>query len=166
MIDRTLILWFLFFVKEDDIETPFGNLHVAIQGDRSKLAILTFHDIGLNSKSMHGNICLLIVTNQISSYCNKSNLLQIQLVIWLYKCNCQILFSVIHYEMKYRILHIRSKFEFAVWYRNAFTQQFLDITCFQGFFNFTDMQPILRHFCVYHVNAPGQEDGALHLRPE
>lgn len=55
-----------FFVKEDDIETPFGNLHVAIQGDRSKLAILTFHDIGLNSKSMHGNICLLIVTNQIN----------------------------------------------------------------------------------------------------
>lgn len=76
-------------IQEDDIETPFGNLHVAIQGDRSKLAILTFHDIGLNN-----------------------------------------------------------------------------ITCFQGFFNFTDMQPILRHFCVYHVNAPGQEDGALHLRPE
>lgn len=76
-------------IQEDDIETPFGNFHVAIQGDRSKLAILTFHDIGLNN-----------------------------------------------------------------------------ITCFQGFFNFTDMQPILRHFCVYHVNAPGQEDGALHLRPE
>ncbi|XP_011451232.1 protein NDRG3 isoform X3 [Magallana gigas] len=76
-------------IQEDDIETPFGNLHVAIQGDRSKLAILTFHDIGLNN-----------------------------------------------------------------------------ITCFQGFFNFTDMQPILRHFCVYHVNAPGQEDGALHLRPD
>lgn len=160
MINRTLILWFLFFVKEDDIETPFGNLHVAIQGDRSKLAILTFHDIGLNSKSMHGNICLLLVTNQ-KNLSSKFN--------WLCdntNANCQILFSVIHYEMKYRILHIRSKFEFAVWYRNAFNQQFLDITCFQGFFNFTDMQPILRHFCVYHVNAPGQEDGALHLRPE
>lgn len=160
MIDRTLILWFLFFVKEDDIETPFGNLHVAIQGDRSKLAILTFHDIGLNSKSMHGNICLLLVTSQ-KNLSSKFN--------WLCdntNANCQILFSVIHHEMKYRILHIGSKFEFAVWYRNAFNQQFLDITCFQGFFNFTDMQPILRHFCVYHVNAPGQEDGALHLRPE
>lgn len=110
MIDRTLILWFLFFVKEDDIETPFGNLHVAIQGDRSKLAILTFHDIGLNSKSMHGNICLLLVTNQ-KNLSSKFN--------WLCdntNANCQILFSVIHHEMKYRILHIRSKFEFAVWY--------------------------------------------------
>nr|XP_022342260.1 protein NDRG3-like isoform X3 [Crassostrea virginica] len=76
-------------IQEDDIETPFGNFHVAIQGDRTKLAILTFHDIGLNSS-----------------------------------------------------------------------------TCFQGFFNFTDMQPILRNFCVYHVNAPGQEDGSLQLRPD
>ncbi|GFR73132.1 protein NDRG3 [Elysia marginata] len=74
---------------EDDIETPYGNLHVAIQGDRSKQAIITFHDIGLNH-----------------------------------------------------------------------------VTCFQGFFSYPDMQPILRHFCVYHVNAPGQEDGALHLKPE
>ena len=37
--------------QEDDIETPYGNIHVAIQGDRSKQAILTFHDIGLNRKS-------------------------------------------------------------------------------------------------------------------
>ena len=34
--------------QEDDIETQYGNMHVAIQGDRSKPAILTFHDIGLN----------------------------------------------------------------------------------------------------------------------
>ncbi|KAK3085407.1 hypothetical protein FSP39_002869 [Pinctada imbricata] len=76
-------------IQEDDIETPYGNFHVAIQGDRSKVAILTFHDIGLNH-----------------------------------------------------------------------------VTCFQGFFNFSEMQPILRNFCVYHVNAPGQEEGALHLKPE
>lgn len=76
-------------IQDDDVETPYGNMHVAVQGDRSKPAILTFHDIGLN----HG-------------------------------------------------------------------------TCFQGFFNFSEMQPILRHFCVYHVNAPGQEDGALLLKPE
>jgi len=31
-------------------------------------------------------------------------------------------------------------------------------SCFQGFFRFADMQPLLRHFCVYHVNAPGQEE--------
>lgn len=37
------------------------------------------------------------------------------------------------------------------------------VTCFQGFFNFSDMQPILKNFCVYHVNAPGQEQGAAQL---
>ncbi|KAK7115134.1 hypothetical protein V1264_001064 [Littorina saxatilis] len=82
--DATAIL-----IQEDDIETPYGNMHVAIQGDRSKQAILTFHDIGLNH-----------------------------------------------------------------------------VTCFQGFFSFGEMQPLLRSFCVYHVNAPGQEEGALHLKPE
>ncbi|XP_005101570.1 protein NDRG3 isoform X3 [Aplysia californica] len=76
-------------IQEDDVETPYGNIHVAIQGDRSKQPILTFHDIGLNH-----------------------------------------------------------------------------ITCFQGFFSYADMQPILRNFCVYHVNAPGQDEGALHLKPE
>ncbi|XP_072013250.1 protein NDRG3-like isoform X2 [Amphiura filiformis] len=37
------------------------------------------------------------------------------------------------------------------------------VSCFQGFFNFSDMQPILHNFCVYHVNAPGQEQGAAQL---
>lgn len=82
--DATAIL-----IQEDDVETPYGNIHVAIQGDRAKPAIVTFHDIGLNH-----------------------------------------------------------------------------VTCFQGFFSFSEMQPILRHFCVYHINAPGQEEGALHLKPE
>lgn len=40
---------------------------------------------------------------------------------------------------------------------------FADVTCFQGFFHFSDMATILEHFCVYHVNAPGQDDGALPL---
>lgn len=70
----------------EDVETGFGPLHVIIQGDRSKMPIVTYHDIGLNST-----------------------------------------------------------------------------TCFQGFFNYADMQPLLNHFCVYHVNAPGQQEGALSL---
>ncbi|XP_064641175.1 protein NDRG3-like isoform X18 [Lineus longissimus] len=73
-------------LQEDDIDTAVGVLHVAVQGDRSKPAILTYHDLGLNH-----------------------------------------------------------------------------MTCFQGFFNFADMQPLLRHFCVYHVNAPGQQEGAIPL---
>lgn len=32
------------------METPCGNIRVAIQGDRMKPAILTVHDIGLNRK--------------------------------------------------------------------------------------------------------------------
>lgn len=74
------------FTQEDDIETACGLIHVEVQGDRSKPAILTYHDIGLNSQ-----------------------------------------------------------------------------TCFGGFFNHEDMQPILKHFSVYHVNAPGQQEGALPL---
>ncbi|XP_013403840.1 protein NDRG3 isoform X4 [Lingula anatina] len=73
-------------LQEDDIETGRGTLRVAVQGDRSKAAIITYHDIGLNH-----------------------------------------------------------------------------VTNFQGFFSYGDMQPILRHFCVYHINAPGQHDGALPL---
>ncbi|KAK2155057.1 hypothetical protein LSH36_250g01036 [Paralvinella palmiformis] len=72
--------------QEEDVETPFGPLHVAIQGERNKKAIITYHDIGLNS-----------------------------------------------------------------------------VTCFQGFFNYADFQPILKHFCVYHISAPGQSEGALPL---
>ncbi|XP_030840584.1 protein NDRG3 isoform X1 [Strongylocentrotus purpuratus] len=70
----------------DFVETEWGNILVAIQGDRTKPAILTYHDLGLNH-----------------------------------------------------------------------------VSCFQGFFNFPDMQPILKHFCVYHINAPGQEQGAAQL---
>jgi hypothetical protein len=34
------------------------------------------------------------------------------------------------------------------------------ITQFHGFFNFGDMEPIMDSFCVYHINAPGQEPNA------
>jgi len=35
---------------EERIETKFGSILVGIQGDRSKPAIVTYHDIGLNCK--------------------------------------------------------------------------------------------------------------------
>lgn len=38
--------------------------------------------------------------------------------------------------------------------------------CFQPFFNYVDMRTLLENFCVYHVNAPGQEDGAPSLPEE
>ncbi|XP_046389384.1 protein NDRG3 isoform X3 [Ischnura elegans] len=34
------------------------------------------------------------------------------------------------------------------------------ISNFQAFFNYIDMRALLENFCVYHVTAPGQEEGA------
>lgn len=69
--------------QEERVETPRGTILVAVQGDRSKPAILTFHDLGLN--------------------------------------------------------HVSN---------------------FQAFFNFSEMRNLIQNFCIYHVNAPGQEEGA------
>ncbi|XP_035449603.1 protein NDRG3 [Spodoptera frugiperda] len=68
---------------EERVRTSRGDLLVAVRGDRSKRAIITYHDLGLN-----------------------------------YAAN------------------------------------------FQAFFNFIDMRAILDKFCIYHVTAPGQEEGA------
>ncbi|KAL0851696.1 hypothetical protein ABMA28_000023 [Loxostege sticticalis] len=70
---------------EARVRTDRGELCVAVQGDRAKPAIITYHDLGLN------------------------------------------------------------------------------YVCFQPFFNFVDMRALLENFCVYHVNAPGQEEGAPSL---
>jgi hypothetical protein len=44
--------------------------------------------------------------------------------------------------------------------------RFTDISSFQAFFNYIDMRALLQNFCVYHVNAPGQEEGATTLPDE
>ena len=31
-------------------------------------------------------------------------------------------------------------------------------SCFEGFFHFPNMQPLLNHFCLYHVTVPTQEE--------
>ena len=71
---------------EETVSTDCGSVTVAIKGDRSKPAILTFHDLGLNY-----------------------------------------------------------------------------ISNFQALFNFPDMAEIVQNFCILHVNAPGQEEGASTL---
>ncbi|KAM8701474.1 hypothetical protein ACLKA7_000893, partial [Drosophila subpalustris] len=71
------------------VPTDKGDIHVAIQGDTSKPAIVTYHDLGLNYA-----------------------------------------------------------------------------TSFAGFFNFPVMRGLLENFCVYHVTAPGQEEGAPTLPEE
>ncbi|XP_015834237.1 protein NDRG3 isoform X3 [Tribolium castaneum] len=37
------------------------------------------------------------------------------------------------------------------------------VSSFQAFFNYIDMRALLENFCVYHVNAPGQEEGSATL---
>ncbi|KAL0280340.1 UNVERIFIED_CONTAM: hypothetical protein PYX00_001661 [Menopon gallinae] len=73
-------------VQEERVETDRGTLLVGVQGNRSKPAILTYHDLGLNY-----------------------------------------------------------------------------VSGFQAFFNYNDMRTLLENFCVYHVNAPGQEPDAATL---
>ncbi|XP_065561534.1 protein NDRG3-like isoform X2 [Artemia franciscana] len=68
------------------VGTQWAEVLVAIQGDRRKPALMTYHDLGLNH-----------------------------------------------------------------------------ITNFQAFFNYAGMEDILSVFCVYHVNAPGQEEGCQTL---
>jgi pimeloyl-ACP methyl ester carboxylesterase len=70
-------------VKEYDVRTPFGPIHVVVSGEPRLPAIFTYHDIGLNSKS-----------------------------------------------------------------------------CFEAFFNYPEVRALMKHFCVYHLNALGQQYGA------
>lgn len=40
---------------------------------------------------------------------------------------------------------------------------FSDASNFQAFFNYSEMRVLLDNFSVFHVNAPGQEEGAATL---
>lgn len=71
------------YSQEDKIETNFGTMLVAVQGEKNKPALITYHDIGLNH-----------------------------------------------------------------------------VSTFQAFINYPDMRTLMQSFCVYHINAPGQEEGA------
>ena len=39
-------------------------------------------------------------------------------------------------------------------------------SAFLGFFNFTENRPLLDHFCIYHIDAPGQEEDSDNLPEE
>lgn len=43
---------------------------------------------------------------------------------------------------------------------------FADASTFSGFFNYPTMRALLENFCVYHVTAPGQEEGAATFADE
>ncbi|PBC27936.1 hypothetical protein APICC_06830 [Apis cerana cerana] len=109
-------------VREERVETDKGSILVAVQGNRAKPAILTYHDLGLNSP------VVLIIRFQ--------NYFLPFLDFRLHELG-----KGQRYERKHGSL-------------------FPDISSFQAFFNYIDMRVLLENFCVYHVNAPGQEEGA------
>lgn len=39
-------------------------------------------------------------------------------------------------------------------------------SAFLGFFNFNETRPLLDHFCIYHIDAPGQEENSEDLPEE
>lgn len=91
------------------VPTDKGEVLVAIQGDISKPAILTLHDLGLNCKS------------QLIPFTSRS-------------------ISLIDFSF--------------------LSSPVADASTFTGFFNYPTMRALLENFCVYHVTAPGQEEGA------
>lgn len=91
------------------VPTDKGEILVAIQGDVSKPAILTLHDLGLNCKTQHNQKAFVFCWLKLSNY----NYVAIS-----------------------------------------------DASTFTGFFNYPTMRALLENFCVYHVTAPGQEEGA------
>jgi hypothetical protein len=45
-------------------------------------------------------------------------------------------------------------------FSNKNNRSFLAATQFHHFFSFPEMMPVTKHFTIYHINAPGQEDQA------
>ena len=52
----------MWYCQEQDVRTPFGPMRVIVQGERRLPAIVTYHDIGLNSKhsSYTGRTCKML----------------------------------------------------------------------------------------------------------
>lgn len=62
-------IFIVFCFQEDDVDTALGIVRVNVQGDHSKPAILTYHDIGLNGGLFIRITLLIIVAFFISVYC-------------------------------------------------------------------------------------------------
>ncbi|KAJ6661045.1 hypothetical protein lerEdw1_016846 [Lerista edwardsae] len=139
-----------FFLQEHDIETACGVVHVTMRGTPkgNRPVILTYHDIGLNRKSVNlrcSGVCAflaLLMTLATSSFLlvcqGKPQMIPLCYGEQRSGCGKEKSFPV----------QSRSKFSLA------------DKSCFNAFFNFEDMQEITQHFAVCHVDAPGQQEGA------
>lgn len=57
--------------QEEVVETERGNVVVAVQGNRSKPAIVTYHDLGLNCKLREFYCKILLFYEKISSRSRK-----------------------------------------------------------------------------------------------
>lgn len=104
--------------------TDKGEVMVAVQGDTTKPAILTYHDLGLNCK-------------------------------W----DVSVFGARAKFVLSFIFIVVTTKISPQIYY-------FPDATSFAGFFNYPTMRTLLENFCVYHVTAPGQEEGAPSLPEE
>nr|CAD7572894.1 unnamed protein product [Timema californicum] len=215
------------------VETARGSVLVAVQGNRNKPAILTYHDLGLNcecgrteqrklklSQVAPSEQCgsrwkpfllykpVLLPVQVVRIYANYANELGMRKVEFR-KCTriCvkeewkTILerLPLIHPTMIRTLISLYSAVKSnlgvdsldhsATEAVGLFTicggapnslpagvmapddpqvccSQEVDISSFQAFFNYIDMRALLENFCVYHVNAPGQEEGATTLPEE
>lgn len=50
-------------VREERVETDKGSLLIAVQGNRAKPAILTYHDLGLNCEQFIIKMFKIIMSN-------------------------------------------------------------------------------------------------------
>lgn len=126
------------------VVTDKGEVLVAVQGDTSKPAILTYHDLGLN--------CM----------CRRP------LTFSFFSLNCACARFDKPKQKTSHIIALLANHRI----NNSFSPLFhkccvcTDATSFAGFFNYPTMRTLLENFCVYHVTAPGQEEGAPSLPEE
>ncbi|KPJ09197.1 Protein NDRG3 [Papilio machaon] len=119
------------------VRTDRCDIQVAVQGDRSKPAIITYHDIGMNSHVCAQALVQAPTSSSFDVACYDS---QAQPCLTSERC------LFLHKSKALRAWEVVSPH-----------------ICFQTFFNYVDMRALLENFCVYHINAPGQEEGAPSL---
>ncbi|KAG1675180.1 Protein NDRG3 [Nymphon striatum] len=151
--------------QDERVDTDFGFIQVSVQGNRSKPAIVTYHDIGLNSK------CLFKLLQNAVLY------FMFQIFYNLLKVENMISGILNHSLSKTFSSSIRSQLRnfLPIYCINRLTPQMLNdvevwkyicqssVSCFQAFFNFEDTRILMQNFCIYNINAPGQEEGAANL---